>query len=158
MFEDFQIISFIIFIYPGLLLGFFINKRKRFIMEVSSDYMLPQRLQIQTLGPASKLLGMLSKRGLEYWCFRSRSSRSKGMPSRKILLPKDKLMISFWRYSLASQCSGFERCMWTLRCLHAIHEIFSQYVTIPLDPWLVTQRYSPSHDNSCFPLSFYNKG
>lgn len=62
MFEDFQIISFIIFIYPGLLLCFFINKRKRFIMEVSSNYMLPQRLQIQTLGSASKLLGILSKK------------------------------------------------------------------------------------------------
>lgn len=49
-------------------------------MEDSSDYMLPQRLQIQTLGSASKLLGILSNRGLEYWCFRSRSSRSKGMP------------------------------------------------------------------------------
>lgn len=64
MFEDFQIISFIIFIYPRLLF-FFINKRKRFIMEVSSDYMLPQRLQIQKLGSASKLLGILSKRGLQ---------------------------------------------------------------------------------------------
>lgn len=119
-------------------------KGRDFEFKSSFDHMLPHCPQTPSLGSARRPSGILSRRGLEYCCFRS-TSRSKGMPLLEKTLTQGHDDIFLEAFSGKSMFKVFAFSTKNDVCshwgdLHVMHNIFSLYVTIPHDPWLVTQR------------------
>lgn len=120
------------------------KKGRDFEFKSSFDHMLPHCPQTPSLGSARRPSGILSRRGLEYCCFRS-TSRSKGMPLLEKTLTQGHDDIFLEAFSGKSMFKVFAFSTKNDVCshwgdLHVMHNIFSLYVTIPHDPWLVTQR------------------